>query len=150
MKKLGVVCAAMLILLAAYIWNINEKYGNPAEYTTIHADTDEWKQEVRIITDEKSLNGFLGGIEYESGDELSGFDSEYFSENIIAAVMVTEPSGEVRHEVLTLREEDGLMIIRIKRTLPRSVSPIKTTFVHFVTVDRDLFAGCDDVIIEFI
>ena len=51
-------------------------------------------------------------------DGIEKYDETYFSEHILALVVLEEPSGSIRHEVEEVFINDGVLTFQIKRNVP--------------------------------
>ncbi|MBE6039111.1 MAG: hypothetical protein E7218_07960 [Anaerofustis stercorihominis] len=150
MKKSGYMIIIFLALLWAYAWNLNGQVGNPAEYISLQSAASGWKQEVKLLASGNDTKEYLSSLSVSETSAAEKYDDEFFSENVLIAAVITEPAGDVRHEILTLKEENGYILIRIKRTIPVTSSGTKATTVYLIEADRDFIAGCDNFVIKFI
>ena len=75
----------------------------------------------RIFRTEEELKDYLENETYQSEDLLNAcekYDTEYFKERILVAVLLEEGSGSIRHEVERIGVDSGDLWIEIKSIVP--------------------------------
>ncbi|MBR6800650.1 MAG: hypothetical protein IKM61_02730 [Eubacteriaceae bacterium] len=77
------------------------------------------------------------------------FDEEYFSENVVLALYISEPSCDITHEIRSLNVRRDSLTVKIRRIIPRKVSSVKGGKVYFISMERKIIPKIDNYNIEY-
>ncbi len=119
-----------------------------AEYLKAEISSEREINMINIISDEDRLRELF----HTNTDQIISFFSDkedLFSEYVLLMIHLTEPSKDIYHEILKIKEEKNALEVYVKRIIPERVSSVPGKDTYLIKVKRNIIIRHDNYSIVF-